>query len=78
LAASDASLASIFEGATPTEQVSPSCASTSVRMRSATIDPSPWERRAPLTSRNASSKLMGSTRGVNDLKIPITRSLTMP
>ena len=69
LAASDASLASIFEGATPTEHVSPSRASTSARMRCATVGPSPWDRRAPVTSRNASSRLIGSTRGVNDRKM---------
>ena len=77
-AASDASLASIFEGATPTEHVSPSRARTSSRMRWPTVAPSPWARRAPVTSRNASSRLIGSTSGVNDRKISITRSLTVP
>jgi hypothetical protein len=76
LAASDASLASILDGATPTEQSSPSFARTSSRMRRASVGPSPPERRAPVTSRKASSRLIGSTSGVTARNTAITRSLT--
>ena len=78
LAASEASLATNFDGATPTEQVSSSCSSTAARILAAMVGPSPWSRRAPVTSRNASSSEIASTSGVNDLKIAITRSLISP
>ncbi len=46
LAASEASLATNFDGATPTEQVSPSSSSTRDRMRRAISGAGPWRRRA--------------------------------
>ncbi len=76
LAASDASLARNFVGATPTEQVSRSSSSTWRRNRAPIVGPSPCRRWAPLTSRNASSSDSGSTSGVKERKIAITRSLT--
>jgi hypothetical protein len=76
LAASEASLATSFEVATPTEQVSRSSSSTRWRMARPMLGPSPIERRAPVTSRKASSRLIGSTSGVNEWKIAITRALT--
>ena len=42
------------------------------------VGPSPSSRRAPVTSRNASSRQSGSTSGVYDRKIAITRPLTSP
>jgi hypothetical protein len=78
LAASDASLATNFDGATPTEQVSPSSSSTRDRMRSAISGAGPSNRRARRTSRKASSREIGSTSGVNEVKIAMTRALTSP
>ena len=42
------------------------------------VGPSPRSRRAPVTSRNASSSEIASTNGVNDRKMAITRSLIAP
>ena len=70
----DASLAMNLEGAIPTEQVMPSSFSTRALMAVAISRPVPSSLRAPVTSRNASSKEIGSTSGVNEEKISITRS----
>lgn len=69
----DASLARNFVGATPTEHVIP-CASSTCALISPAICAG-LDRirfRAPLTSRNASSRLNGSTSGVMSRKIDIT------
>jgi hypothetical protein len=47
-------------------------------MAAAISGASPRRRRAPVTSRKASSRLIGSTNGVNERKIVITRTLTSP
>ena len=64
LAASEASLASSLEGATPMLQVSESSTLMSRRSAPATAAEGPNNRSEPVTSRNASSNEMGSTRGV--------------
>ena len=61
---SEASLATNFVGATPTEHVTPTSRSTSARMRAAIALGSPNSIVAPPTSRNASSREIGSTYGV--------------
>ena len=76
LAASEASLARNLVGATPTLQVSPVRAFTSVRMRLAMATPSPSRRRAPVTSRNASSSARGSIIGVTERNTSCTSALT--
>ena len=63
-----------FEGAIPTEQVMPSSFSTRARIAVAISRPVPSNLRAPVTSRNASSSEIGSTSGVYEAKICITRS----
>ena len=78
LAASEASLATNLEGATPTEHVRRSWSRTAALILAPIVGPSPWSRRAPVTSRNASSREMASTSGVNDVKIAITRWLISP
>jgi len=50
--------------ATPTLQVRPVASRTRERMSRAIVSPSPKSRRLPLTSRKASSMLMGCTSGV--------------
>jgi hypothetical protein len=69
----EASLATNLVDATPTEQVIPWAASTRARM-SAPIRAgvTPNRRSAPDTSRNASSRLSGSTSGVMSRKIDMT------
>ena len=56
----------------PTEQVIPSFCSTLALINFAIVWPSPSRRRAPVTSRNASSNEIGSTSGVMSWKILIT------
>ena len=63
-AASEASLATSFEVATPRLQPSPVSVDTSRLMAAATAAPGPNSRCAPVTSRNASSREIGSTSGV--------------
>ena len=70
----DASLAINLEGAIPTEQVMPSSFSTRALIAVAISRPVPSNLRAPVTSKKASSSEIGSTSGVNDSKIFITRS----
>ncbi len=65
----DAILATNIDGATPTEQVSCSCEATLARMAAATRTGDPRRRRAPVTSRNASSRDSGWTIGVTSRKI---------
>ena len=65
----DASLATNFVGATPTEQVSPSSSSTRRRMAAAMCPGRPCSRVAPETSRNASSSDSGSTSGVTSRRM---------
>jgi hypothetical protein len=60
----DASLARSFVRATPTAQRSPFSSKTATRIDAAVAAPSPKSRRAPLTSRNASSSAMPSITGV--------------
>jgi hypothetical protein len=66
LAASDASLARSFVGATPTEHDRLSSAAMRRRMAAAISAPVPKSRKAPVTSRKASSRAIPSTSGVND------------
>ena len=56
----------------PTEQVSPSLSCTCARIAGAISAPPPSRRSAPVTSRNASSRAIGSTSGVNDRKMACT------
>ena len=63
-AASEASFAVSFRGATPTEQVRPCSSSTRRRISAAIVGPSPSNRCAPETSRKASSSEIPSTSGV--------------
>lgn len=70
----DPSFATNLLGATPTEQVSPCSAVTRARIRRAMAAGGPNNRRAPVTSRNASSRESGSTSGVTSRKIRITAS----
>ena len=70
----EASLAINLEGAIPTEQVMPSSFSTRARIAVAISRPVPNSLRAPVTSRKASSSEIGSTSGVYELNICITRS----
>ena len=64
LQSSDASLATNFDGATPTEHVTPTSRSTSARIFAAISAEDPNSIVAPATSRNASSSEIGSTSGV--------------
>ena len=61
-----------FVGATPTEQVMPCSSATRARIHSPIQAGRPSRRRAPETSRNASSSDSGSTSGVTDRKTAIT------
>ncbi len=78
LAVSDASLATNLDGPIPTEQVMPTSSCTRRRISVAIFVGAPWSRRADRTSRNASSSEIGSTSGVNEVKISITWPLTSP
>jgi hypothetical protein len=64
--------------ATPTDATSP--VSALMRRRSATAisGAEPCSRRAPLTSRNASSSASGSTKGVTSRRMAITDRLASP
>ena len=64
LAALEANLATILERPTPTEQASDSRSCTWRRMSAAMSSGGPSSRRAPVTSKNASSSPIGSTVGV--------------
>lgn len=68
----EASFATNFVDAAPTEHVSPVCAFTRSRSRAAISPGEPNSRLAPDTSRNASSIESGSTSGVNSRKISMT------
>jgi len=73
LAMAEAILAIDLVRAIPTEQVIPTVASTSARICSATsTGVQPIRRSEPDTSRNASSRLSGSTKGVTDRKTAMT------
>ncbi len=61
---SEASLATNFVDATPTEQVTPTSRSTSARIFAAIAAGGPNSEVAPPTSRKASSSEIGSTSGV--------------
>ncbi|NIH84264.1 hypothetical protein FHX45_001157 [Amycolatopsis granulosa] len=75
----EASFATNFTEATPTEQVMPCSARTRPRISAAMpAGVSPSRRNAPPTSRNASSRLSGSTRGVSSRKIAMTPFDTSP
>ena len=78
MARAEASLATNFVAATPTEQVICCSSATRLRMRVAIAAGLPSRRTAPATSRNASSRLSGSTYGVIDRKISITPRETSP
>jgi len=65
-------LATNLVDATPTEQVMPCSSCTVVRISSPISAGDPSRRSAPRTSRNASSRLSGSTAGVIEEKIAIT------
>jgi hypothetical protein len=62
--------------ATPTEQLMPCSSAIRVRSCSATCAGLPSRRRAPDTSRNASSSDIASTSGVTDRKVSITAADT--
>ena len=64
LQSSEASFATNFVGATPTEHVTPTSRSTSARIFAAISAEEPNSIVAPATSRNASSSEIGSTKGV--------------
>ena len=68
----DASLARNFVGATPTEQVIPCSSAMRARIHSPIQPGRPRRRRAPDTSRNASSSDSGSTSGVTDRNTAMT------
>ena len=68
----EAILASEVVAAPPTVQAMPCSSATRARMSSATARGPPRRRRAPRTSRKASSSDTGSTSGVTDRKISIT------
>jgi hypothetical protein len=76
LARVEASLATNLVEATPTEQVMPCSSWTRSRICSAITAGGPSRRTAPETSRNASSRLSGSTTGVTSRKIAMTRRET--
>jgi hypothetical protein len=59
--------------AAPTEQCSPVSAKTRSRSRVPISQGVPSRRRAPATSKNASSILSGSTKGVTSPSSPMTR-----
>lgn len=69
LAAREASLATSFDRPTPTEQSSASSSRTRSRTRWAITSGGPSSRRAPVTSRKASSSPIGSTSGVVEVRI---------
>ena len=73
---SEATLAHNLLLATPTLTTSPASSSTRDLIWRAIASPSPKAAALPVTSRNASSRLIGSTSGVYDLKMPITCSLS--
>ena len=68
----EAILAMNLDGATPTEQVSPCSASIWRRMAAPIQAGDPSRRRAPDTSRKASSRASGSTTGVTDRNTAMT------
>ncbi len=68
----EAILATCFVAATPMLQVSPVSAFTRARRSRAIVPGLPHRRRAPRTSRKASSIERGSTSGVTSWKIAIT------
>ena len=72
LARPEASLATNFVAATPTEQVIRCSSATRSRSSRAISAGGPSRRTAPATSRKASSRLSGSTAGVTDRKISMT------
>lgn len=74
LASPEASLATNFVGATPTEQVMPCSSAIVSRMRDPIRAGLPSRRIAPETSRNASSSESGSTVGVIEAKVAMTAS----
>ena len=73
---SEATLAHSLLLATPTLTTSPASSSTRDLIWRAIASPSPKAAALPVTSRKASSRLIGSTSGVYDLKMPITCSLS--
>ncbi len=70
----EASLATNLLGATPTEQVTPCSSYTVSRMRWPMLAGLPSRRTEPPTSRNASSRLIGSIRGVMLAKVSMMAS----
>ncbi len=76
LARVEASFATNFVDATPTEQVMPCSSWTRERMSSAMTAGGPSRRTAPETSRNASSRLSGSTSGVTSRNTAMTPAET--
>jgi len=71
----EASLATNLLAATPTEQVMPCSSWTRSRINWPICRGEPSRRRAPEMSRNASSRLIGSTRGVIEPNSAITPAL---
>ena len=71
---SEATLATSFEVATPTEAVRPVSRWISSFTRRATTSPGPRARAEAVTSRKASSMDTGSTRSVTRRRMSMTRS----
>ena len=69
---SEATFATSFEVATPTEAVRWVSLRTASFSRAATVSPSPNARRLPVTSRNASSIETGSTQSLKRPRTSIT------
>jgi hypothetical protein len=78
LASSLASLASSLLEATPTDAVRPVSALIRARMAAPISAPLPRTRPAPVTSRKASSRAIGSMIGVKAAKISWTARLLAP
>ncbi len=78
LQCTEASLARNLFTAMPTEQVMPCCSATLARISAPMAAGGPSRRKAPDTSRNASSSDSGSTSGVIVRKMPMTSFDTAP
>ncbi|CAB4583701.1 unannotated protein [freshwater metagenome] len=76
LARLDANFAMNFDVATPTLHGSSSSSAMRFLIRCPIAVPSPKRLREPVTSRNASSRAMGSMCGVKSAKIACTCRLT--
>ena len=69
-----ATFAANLHGATPADAVSPSSSFSARLIAAAMVGPSPKSERLAVTSRNASSREIGSTSGVRSKKSAMTSS----